>query len=459
MEVWKKLNNFLSNSDIEIYFTALECEKLLKNKDIQTLLECNEHGIDIYLIKALNELLLTINTITATSMFARSVTLNNSAVMSMNYGVISNPVPVLVPPVNNIYIGTTLKSIIQKAEEILQKLPNTKQEIISELLSYAYTNSVALNTYLEREAKNIYREIRLRRKLKDVRRKIVQQQQILDKIHPIFLNKVKPEDFMDKNHFLRYWVIKKSMLKNKLSPIEYKESKNYIIQRVSYRIEYNNDISNASIIIGTDDSSGKLFVDIVDGSVDINNVDDAVRFLLEYTAEFDEYVKHLQEKGTADGVVRIQGDLKMRIYDTYEKDVAERILYTYFDDLVWYLYKKKVAMRLLKKYIMSPMPISLRNLIGQKSYLNETRLKEDFIMDLITHYPNVVNKFISRHTSNYKLYLGRPPHPHIVSISNAVRLDQREFAVTKLSKIIVKHPEHGVREIPLPNFAIVSFFI
>ena len=54
MEVWKKLNNFLSNSDIEIYFTALECEKLLKNKDIQTLLECNEHGIDIYLIKALN---------------------------------------------------------------------------------------------------------------------------------------------------------------------------------------------------------------------------------------------------------------------------------------------------------------------------------------------------------------------------------------------------------------------
>jgi len=460
MEVWKKLNNyFLSNSDIEIYFTALECEKLLKNRNIQTLLECNEHGIDIYLIKALNELLLTINTITATSMFARNATLNSSAVMSMNYGVISNPVPVLVPPVNNIYIGTTLKSIIQKAEEILQKLPNTKQEIISELLSYAYTNSVALNTYLEREAKNIYREIRLRRKLKDVRRKIVQQQQILDKIHPIFLNKVKPEDFMDKNHFLRYWVIKKSMLKNKLSPIEYKESKNYIIQRVSYRNEYNNNISNASIIIGTDDTSGKLFVDIVDGSVDINNVDDAVRFLLEYTTEFDEYVKHLQESGTADGVVRIQGDLKMRISDTYDKWIMERILYTYFDDLVWYLYKKKLAMRLLKKYIMSPMPIFLRNLIGQKQYFDEPRLMEDFIVDLITYYPNIVNKFISRHTSNYKLYLGRPPHPHIISISNAVRLDQREFAVTKLSKIIVKHPEHGVREIPLPNFAIVSFFI
>ncbi|MFP3218932.1 MAG: hypothetical protein RXQ99_10135 [Acidianus sp.] len=450
------MNNFLSNSYIDFYFTALECEKLLKNKNIQTLLECNERGIDIYLIKTLNELLLTINTIVANSMFAHNVTLNSTAVMSMNSSVISNPI--FVPPLDNISIGTTIKSIIQKAEEILQKLPNTKQEIISELLSYAYTNSVALNTYLEREAKNIYREIRLKRKLEDVRRKNIIQQQILDKIHPIFLHKVKPGDFMDKNHFFRYWVIKKSMLKNKLSPIEYSESKNYIIQKVSYRDEHNNT-SNASIIIGTDDTSGKLFVDIVDGSVDISNVDDAVRFLLEYTAEFDEYVKHLQESGTADGIVRIQGDLKMRIFDTYEKWVTERVLYTYFDELVWYLYKKKVAMRLLKKYIMSPMPIFLRNLIGQKQYLDEPKLMEDFIMDLIEYYPNIVNKFISRHISNYKLHLGRPPHPHIISISNAIRLDQREFAVTKLSKIIVKHPEHGVREIPLPNFAIVSFFI
>ncbi|MFP3219020.1 MAG: hypothetical protein RXQ99_10585, partial [Acidianus sp.] len=207
------MNNFLSNSDIDFYFTALECEKLLKNKNIQTLLECNENGIDTYLIKTLNELLLTINTIAATSMFARNITLNSSIVMSMNNGIISNPV--LVPLPDNISIGTTIKSIIQSAEEILQKLPNTKQEIISELLSFAYTNSVALNTYLEREAKNIYREIRLKRKLEDVRRKNIVQQQILDKIHPIFLHKVKPEDFMDKNHFLRYWVIKKSMLKNK----------------------------------------------------------------------------------------------------------------------------------------------------------------------------------------------------------------------------------------------------
>jgi len=457
------LNNFLSNSDIDFYFTVLECEKLLKNKNIQTLLECNENGVNTYLIKTLNELLLTLNNIVANSMFARNVmlnstnvTFNSTIVMSMNNGVISNPV--LVPPVDNILIGTTIKSIIQTVEELLQKIPNTKQEIISELLSYAYINSVALNTYLEREAKNIYREIRLKRKLENIRRKNIVQQQILDKIHPIFLHKMKPEDFMDKNHFFRYWVIKKSMLKNKLSPIEYRESENYIIQQVSYRDEHG-DTSAANIIIGTDDTSGKLFVDIVDGAVDATNVDDTVRFLLEYTTEFDEYVKHLQENGTADGIVRIQGDLKMRIFDTYERWVTERILYTYFDELVWYLYKKKVAMRLLKKYIMSPMPISLRNLIGQKSYFDEPKLMEDFIMDLIKYYPNIVNKFISRHISNYKLYLGRPPHPHIVSISNAVRLDQREFAVTKLSRIIVKHPEHGVREIPLPNFAIVSFFI
>ncbi len=102
----EKLNNFLSNSDIDFYFTALECEKLLKNKNIQTLLECNERGIDTYLIKTLNELLLTINNIIANSMFARSVTLNSTIVMSMNSGVISNPV--LVPLVDNISIGTRL---------------------------------------------------------------------------------------------------------------------------------------------------------------------------------------------------------------------------------------------------------------------------------------------------------------------------------------------------------------
>jgi len=447
------MNNFLSNDDIHFYFTALGCEKLLKNKNIHSLLECYEDEINTYLIKALNELLLNLNTIVPNPVFVGNFTLNNTTVMSMNY-VNSNPIFAL----DYISIGTKVKSIIHKVEKTLQKLPNTKQEIISRLLTYAYTNSVVLNTYLEHEAKNIYREIRLKRKLENVKRKNKVQKQILDKIHPIFLHKMKPEDFMDKNHFLRYWVIRKSILKNKLSPIEYRQSENYIIQQVRYRDEHNN-MSTASIIIGTDDTSGKLFVDIVDRSVNAESVGAAVRMLLGYTTEFDEYVKHLQENGTIIGVVRIQGDLKMRINDTYEKWVAERILYTYFDDLVWYLYKKKVAMKLLKKYIMSPIPIFLRNLIGQKSYHNESKLMEDFIADLMTHYPNIVNKFISRHTNNYKLYLGRPPHPHIVSISNAIRLDQREFVVTKLSKIIVKHPEHGVTEIPLPNLAIVSFFI
>lgn len=410
----------MDDEKIKMYFFALECYELTKKKkdDFQFLNCIEEKQRPAYIITFMTQ-----------------------------------PIAPIVPtyPLNNSTYPPTVVAYYTPATEVDETIPESRGEIISELLLEGIKNAMTLASYIETS------------KVKPQTRRTSEPSisGFDGKIHPIFLQKLTHMDFMSNTHFIRYWTIKKGILKGKIKATGYGETESYILQEIMTDHD-----DYAVVIIGKDSDTNKLFVDIHSGRIPDQMDDKWVRrAILGYDVEYDEYIKQLQTYDVISATrVRIQGDLKMHIHATQSSDEwAKRvILRSYIDELIWYLYRKHKGMKLLRKYIMSPMPIFLRYLIGQKNYRYEGDLIDDFIDNLIMKYPNIVDKFIASKVRNFKIYVGRPPNPHVVIIKNAIRvrrLGNEEFITTKTSKIIVKHPEHGVKEIQLPLVASVQFYI
>lgn len=404
----------MDEEKVKMYFFALECYELTKKKkdDFQFLNCIEERQRPAYII--------TFTTQPIVPMYS----LNNST----------------YPPTVVVYNTP--------ATEVDETIPESRGEIISELLLDGIKNAMTLASYI---------------KTSKMKSRLKKKKQFDGKIHPIFLQKLTHMDFMSNTHFIRYWTIKKGILKGKIKATSYGETESYILQEI--RTDYDN---YAVVVIGKDSETNKLFVDIHSGRIP-NQLDDnwVRRAILGYDVEYDEYIKQLQTYDVISVTgerVRIQGDLKMRIYATQSSDewAKRMILRSYIDELIWYLYRKRKGVKLLRKYIMSPMPGFLRYLIGQKNYQYEIDLIDDFIDNLLMKYPNIVDKFIASKVRNFKIYVGRPPNPHVVIIKNAIRVfgpEDERFITTKTSKVIVKHPEHGVKEIQLPLVAGVQFYI
>ena len=337
-----------------------------------------------------------------------------------------------------------------------------------------------------------------------------EKEELQKKIHPIFLEDVPQTEFMDERHFLRYWHIKKAFLEGRLYPCGYKEITDHkgrlYIDQMWDLPEWRPPSPLGFVIIGRDDTTKKLFVEIrsreearfdsgeregeYDLHVEKHNFE-TVRHILGYDFEFDEYLIALNKFGLDPELealrradykvrkeifgwdplipdravyVRVQGDLKMYVEPINEDRAIRFLLRQYFDDFAWYLYREKKALDLLEKYIeffMPPALDSLVRVIPEDLMTNYDAFTVRLMMlqrELSENYPDVLRDFVSKYNGDWTLYLGRPSNPHIVKISNGIRLGQSQFIVTKMTKIHISHAEHGELDVPVPNIARVMFF-